>query len=153
VTSVPQVRVARLSSVYGAGMQVDTFLGQLLHAGLAAGAVVFPQSAEAASDYINIAAVVQMLPAIAIGGQHRLYNVASGINTRHAVLAEALRAIAGWRVSFAPEAPTGQCPRISVARLVAEFGPTSSDIVADLPALLTFVQERHWRSALRHLAA
>jgi nucleoside-diphosphate-sugar epimerase len=144
----PLVRVVRLSSVYGTGMPPNTFLGQLLREGIATGRVVCRQSAESTNDYINIATVVRMLSMIATGGRHRLYNVASGANTGHDALVQTLRAIAGWQIGFAADVPAMRYPLVATARLTAEFGPTASDVLADLPALLAFAPERYWPTSI-----
>jgi nucleoside-diphosphate-sugar epimerase len=149
----PGVRVARLSNVYGAGMPAGTFLGQVLRDGSTTGRVIFRQGPASAKDYVGIAAVVRMLPAIATLGRQRIYNVAAGRNTTHAAIAEHLRDIAGWRTRFAADAPTVRQPTIDTARLDAEFGSTASKLAGDLPALLTQAQDCRCSPSTRYLAA
>jgi nucleoside-diphosphate-sugar epimerase len=132
----PTARVVRLSNVYGIGMPDETFLGHLLREGRANGSVVFRHGPQSDADYINIAAVVRLLPAVAAVGRHRIYNVAAGRNTTHATIARCLSTTAGWRTDFAPSAPTLRNLPIDTARLDAEFVPESSDLTADLPTLL-----------------
>ena len=99
--------MVRLSNVYGIGMPAETFLGQVLREGEATGGVVFRQSAASAKDYVSIAAVVRLLPAIAAAGGHaHLQSSPPGSNTSHAAIADLLRDIAGWRIGFAADAPT-----------------------------------------------
>ena len=102
---------------------------------------MFHQSPASAKDYVSVAAVVRVLPAIAMAGRQRLYNVAAGTNTSHAALAHCLRDIAGWRTGFAPDAPTLSHPPIDTKRLDTEFGATDSNLVADLPTLLALAQD------------
>jgi nucleoside-diphosphate-sugar epimerase len=135
------VRVARLSNVYGADMPNDTFLGQLLREGRAAGAVRFRQSARSTKDYVSLAQVTSLLPAIAIGGRHRLYNLAAGTNTSHAAIAVVLRRRLGWHVDFAPGAPTVRFRPIDTARLTVEFGAALSNLSADLAILVADGQD------------
>lgn len=137
----PAVRVVRLSNVYGSFMPTDTFLGQLLREGGAAGTVRFLQSAQSTKDYVSLAQVTRLLPAIAAGGRHRLYNLAAGINTSHASIAVALRRCFGWHVAFAPGAPTVRFPPIDTARLTVEFGAALSNLSADLATLVADGQE------------
>ena len=95
-------RVVRLSNVYGIDMSADTFLGQVLREGGATGGVEFRQGPASAKDYVNVAAVVRLLPAIATRGRQRIYNVAAGsehqplrhrvLPVRHRRLAHRLRA-------------------------------------------------------------
>ena len=149
----PEIRVARLSNVYGASMSAGTFLGQVLREGEATGGVVFHQSAASAKDYVNIAALVRLLPDIAVKGRSRLYNVASGRNTSHGIIAERLQQIAGWRTSFASDAPTVLFPQINTTRLAAEFGQVSGDLPADLRTLLPFTRGIPCPPSTRSMAA
>ena len=129
------VRVVRVSNVYGPGMDPDSFLGQVLHEGAATGAVRFRQSPESAKDYIGMAQLTRLLPAIATSGCHRLYNLAAGSNTAHGTIAAGLSRHFGWHCSFTLQAPTvTYCP-IDNTRLAAEFGPVLSDLSADLATL------------------
>ncbi len=146
-------RVARLSNVYGIDMPAATFLGEVLHQGHVTGKVVFHQGPSSARDYVSVAAVARLLPAIASNGRHRLYNVAAGTNTDHAEVALRLRAIAGWQTSFACNAPTVRHLPIDTTRTDTEFGPTCSDLLADLPALLALGQEAQCSPSMRHMAA
>jgi nucleoside-diphosphate-sugar epimerase len=149
----PEIRIARLSNVYGAGMSAETFLGQVLREGEGTGGVVFHQSAASAKDYVNIAALVRLLPDIAERGRSRLYNVASGRNTSHGMIADRLQQIAGWRICIAVDAPTVLHPPIDTTRLVAEFGQVACDFPADLAALLSFTREIPCSQSTRPMAA
>ncbi len=135
------VRAVRLSNVYGAGMGPDVFLGEVLKEGRATHAVRFRQSAKSTKDYVSLAQVTRLLPAIATIGRHRLYNLAAGTNTSHAAIAVVLRRHFGWHVTFAPSAPTLRFPPIDTARLSAEFGAALSNLSADLPTLEADGQE------------
>ena len=151
--SRPAVRVVRLSNVYGIGMPTETFLGQVLREGHATGSVVFHQSPESTKDYVSVAAVVRLLPAIAATGRQRIYNLAAGGNITHATIAYRLREIAGWRTGFAADTPMVRHPQIDTARIDAEFGPTSSNLIADLPTMLAFALESKCSPSTRHMAA
>ena len=109
--------------------------------GHAAGAVRFRQSAKSSKDYVSLAEVTRLLPAIAAGGRYRLYNLAAGMNTSHAAVAVALRRRFGWHVDFAPGAPTVRFPRIDTTRLAVEFGAALSNLSADLATLAADGQE------------
>jgi nucleoside-diphosphate-sugar epimerase len=149
----PATRVVRLSNVYGKGMPAETFLAQVLHEGCATGSVIFRKGPASCSDYVSIAAVVRLLPTIAVTGRQRLYNLAAGQNTSHAAIANRLHEIAGWQICFIPDAPTVRQPTIDTARLEAEFGPTDSNLLADLPGLLALAQDTPCSPSTRHMAA
>lgn len=125
--SRPTVRVVRLSNVTHDQPDPDTFLGQVVREGRETGRVVLRQAPGSAKDYIACADVVALLPRIAQDGKHRLYNVAAGRNVTHAAIAALLRDHLGWRVDFAPDAPTAHFPPIDVSRLTGEFAPALSD--------------------------
>jgi nucleoside-diphosphate-sugar epimerase len=137
----PGMRVVRLSNVYGPAPPGDSFLGAVLHEGRRDGRVLFRQSPRSAKDYVALAAVTRLLPAIATGGRARLYNLAAGTNTSHAAIANTLRRQFGWHMGFAPGAPTLRFPPIDTALLTAEFGAALSNLSADLPTLVTDGQE------------
>ena len=135
-------------------MPAETFLGQVLREGSATGNVVAPRSCRRQSkDYVSVAAVVRLLPAIATAGRYRTYNLAAGSNTSHAAIARCLRNIAAWRIGFTPDAPTVRYPPIDTTRLDTEFWPTGSNLAADLPTLLTLAQESQCSPSTRHVAA
>jgi nucleoside-diphosphate-sugar epimerase len=135
------VRVVRLSNVYGGVMPDDTFLGQLLREGRGTGAIRLRQSAKSSKDYVSLAQVTRLLPAIAATGRHRLYNLAAGVNTSHAAIAVVLRRHFGWHVDFAPGAPVVRFPLIDTTRLTVEFGAALSNFSADLATLVADGQE------------
>jgi len=137
----PTVRVARVSNIHGPAPPPDTFLGALLQEGCHNGVVQFRQSPRSCKDYISLADVTRLLPLIATHGQHRIYNVASGINTSHAAIALMLRRRAGWHVAFAPNAPTVRFPPIDIARLTAEFGAPLSNSSEQIATLVGDGQE------------
>jgi nucleoside-diphosphate-sugar epimerase len=147
------IRVARLSNVYGILIPAETFLGQVLREGQGTGGVMFHQGPASAKDYVSVAAVVRLLPAIAIAGRERLYNIAAGANTSHAAIANCLRNIAGWQIGFAPDAPTVRHRPIDTTRLATEFGATASDLVADLPTLLALAQDSTCSPSTKQKAA
>jgi nucleoside-diphosphate-sugar epimerase len=129
------VRVARLSNIYSAEPGAGTFLGQIIASGRDTGRVLFRQGPDSEKDYVSLADVVRLLPAIATSGRHRLYNLAAGRNTSHASIAAILSAVPGWRTEFAPDAPTIRFPRIDIGRLRAEFSAPSGDLASDLAEL------------------
>jgi nucleoside-diphosphate-sugar epimerase len=136
----PTVRVVRLSNVYGVDMP-ETFLSQVIREGRATGAVQFRQGSDSEKDYVSADAVVTILPEISRRGSRRLYNLASGRNTRHATIARILREEAGWNVSFLEGALVIRFPTIDTTRLESEFGPILSTLSEDLPRLIRPGQE------------
>ena len=119
----PTVRVARLSNVIGAGSTSNNFLPVLIAEAKSNGAVAFLQAPELEKDFIALDDVLMILEAIALRGQKRLYNVASGRNVTHRIIAELIRDQIGAAVKFAADAPRIAFPPIAIQRIRSEFGP------------------------------
>lgn len=117
----PQVRVARLSNVYGPGMAPEVFLAAILGEALRSGKVVFRTSPETARDYVALEDVVSVLLPLALQGRHRLYNVAAGVNVDNRTLATLIRQQTGAETLFAEDAAPIVFPPISVERLAADL--------------------------------
>lgn len=149
----PMVRVARLSNAYGPGMPVETMLGEVLRQGAETGNVLFRQSSRSEKDYVSLARLVRLLPALAMHGRRRLYNVASGRNTSHGEIADALHRAFGWQVTFAAGAPDARFPKISIGRVADEFGPPLSNLSADMATLMPLGSEGKWSRSTRSAAA
>lgn len=144
------VRVVRLANVYG-GAAPDTFLGQVFAEGHRSGRVVIGQAPQSEKDYVSLGDVATLLPRIACGGRHRLYNLATGRNVRHDAIAAVLRA-QGWTVQFAPDAPAVRFPPVDISRLQAEFAPALRGLLDDLPTLAATGQEVRCSPSTRPVA-
>ena len=134
--SAHTVRVARLSNVYGYEANSQNFLPSLIREALETGRIALRSAAGSAKDYVSVDAAADLLIDIALGGKHRLYNVASGVNTRAGDIAEAIGRATGATVEILPGAPEVSFAPIDVARLNAEFRHRPSPLLADLPDLV-----------------
>ena len=130
----PQVRVVRLSNVYGVGCQ--NFLGTILEQALTRSRVELHSALGSAKDYIAVEDVVEGLYAIASRGRQRLYNLAAGHNTSHATLARALERLLDCQVTVAADAPPLVFPVIAIDRLRREFDLQPRRLEAVLPELV-----------------
>jgi nucleoside-diphosphate-sugar epimerase len=130
------VRVARLSNVYGGDFSSDNFLTQLIKSALG-GKLTMLTGPDSAKDYVAVEDVVDYLARIALDGKHPIYNLAFGRNLDNRALAEALARITGCQLEWAAAAPNIRFPPISVARLQESFGATPPrDLLHDLDALV-----------------
>jgi len=126
------VRIARLSNVFGADFESSNFLSTVIRDAVEKGEVVFSTSADSAKDYVSIDDVARMLIEIAIRGEQRVYNIAAGENTTNAEIAAAL----GCNTRFADDAGTIAFPTINIDRLRQEFDYKPVRLVDALPALV-----------------
>jgi nucleoside-diphosphate-sugar epimerase len=114
-------RAVRLSNVIGPDAPSETFLPSVIHDAQTSGYVEFNSAATSIKDYVDIDSVCSMLECIALHGRDRLYNVASGIGTSNAVVADLIRKRLGAPVHFAPNAPALCFPPIDISRISTEF--------------------------------
>lgn len=131
----PQIRVARLSNVYGAQDHSNLFMTAVLREAVEKGEVTIGQSPSSSKDYIAVEDAAAMLIAISKGGQSRLYNVACGMNFTHQQIANALQT-AGFKVNFKTNGQIVTFPQIDISRAACEFALPSTSPATHLPEIL-----------------
>lgn len=131
----PHFRVARLSNLFGAPSPSPSFLSSVLADAVRHRRVIFRTRPESAKDYLGVEDAARALIAIAERGRERLYNVASGENTRNGAIANQLRAL-GIACDFAPDTALTSFPPINVTRLFREFPFEPVPLLGALPDLL-----------------
>lgn len=117
----PKVRVARLSNVFGIGQSKHTFLGSILSSIKSEHRVEINEAPESCKDYVWVEDVVAVLVQVALSGLYRIYNVASGECTTHAVLAKKMAEVLRCEITFNPYCNARIFPRIDVSRVKSEF--------------------------------
>ncbi len=137
----PEVRVARLSNVFGADDVSDNFLTSVLRDAVTLGRVVLQSSPASAKDYVAVEDVAAALARIAVHGRERIYNVAAGRNTSNAELLAAIQAATGCEVIAAADKESQVFPLISVTRLRALGAWDPVDVRAGVPALVQGASE------------
>ena len=133
---LPNVRVVRLSNVYGEDFSSGNFLSSIIRDALIKKSVVVQTTLESSKEYVSVNDVVKVLTDIALSGRYRVYNVASGMNVTNRALLEKLSGISECTFSATKDAPTIQMPPINIQRVQSEFGFAPSSILADLEALV-----------------
>lgn len=128
------VRVARLSNVVGGEDTGSTNFVPSLVREARGGRILLQTAPDSAKDYIHIDDVAELLPRIATQGRERLYNVASGLQTRHAQWTEQLQRQTGCRVEVAPGAPSVSFAPIDISRIRTEFAFVPRPVLSALPA-------------------
>jgi nucleoside-diphosphate-sugar epimerase len=121
-------RIVRLSNVLGPDMGATNFVGSVLMQAQQSRAVLFKSSLLSSKDYLWIDDAVDGLIAIATRGKQTIYNLASGINTHHADLAECLQQ-AGVSIAVAENAPVTQFPDISIKKMKIDTGFVPSPVM------------------------
>jgi nucleoside-diphosphate-sugar epimerase len=130
------VRLVRVSNVYGADFTSENFLSSIIRDIVRTGKVTLYTTLDSEKDYISLEDVVDGLLKIAQGGTQKLYNLASGRNTSNAQFVEHLHRITGAAFEVAPNASVLRFPPISIARMQQEFGFAPANVLDDLEKLV-----------------
>jgi nucleoside-diphosphate-sugar epimerase len=138
----PNVRVVRLSNVYGSDFSSDNFLSSVLRDAVEYGRVVLRTSFDSEKDYVGVHDVVPLLPQIACSGRHGIYNVAAGVNTTHREIVEVVERVTGCSVGVAEGAATASFPPIRIQRVQEEFGFTPRRVLDSLRDLIAEYKRR-----------
>ncbi len=134
INSAKNVKIIRLSNVYGNEMNSNNFLCSVLSEAAKTGKVNFQTSPESSKDFISITDVVNLVPKIAVNGSHSIYNLASGKNTSNKTIANILSK-EGVGVSFSKDAVDWSFPEIKVDRIKNEFPYNYEDLAINLANL------------------
>jgi nucleoside-diphosphate-sugar epimerase len=139
----PEIRIARLSNVYGGDFESDNFLTSVVRDAVQRGSVRLSTHPDGAKDYVAIADVTAMLERIALEGRHRIYNVAAGRNMANGEIMRALHELTGCTVEWTRNAPLVAAPPISIERLQQEFGYIPRQLPEQLPSLVAQYRRRY----------
>lgn len=137
-----KIRVARLSNVYGVDDPSQNFLADVVHDAIKLGQVTLQTNPRSNKDFVSIEDVISILPRIAVHGVHRVYNVASGKNTRYGDILKVLRAKTGCTIVADDNNRIVSFPMISVARLVEEFEFSPTWLMDDISDLVGQFQDK-----------
>jgi nucleoside-diphosphate-sugar epimerase len=141
LASTGDVRVIRLSHVYGLDWGSRSFLSSVLTDAVQKGRVVLQSSLDSERDYVSIEDVVELIYRIGTGGSHRMYNVASGRNVSNRDIVARISEITGCPVEESDTAWSARFPPISVERITAEFGFRPRDVLEDMDDLVKLFAE------------
>lgn len=147
------VKVVRLSNVYGPDFSSENFLTSILRDAVQRGIVRLELHPDSAKDYVAIADVIEMLEQIAISGRHSLYNLASGRNVGNGEIMTRLHELTGCEVEWAPQAPVITFPPLSVNRLREEFAYAPRQLANELPGLVRLFRTQLARNPRQDAAA
>jgi len=129
------VKVARLSNVYGDDVDSQNFLSSLIRSARS-GCVHLDTALASSKDYIPVEQAAELLVRIAQEGRQVVYNIASGSNMTHAEIMTKLSEMTGCRIEVSPDAPTTVFPVIDVNRIKEEFSFGAESLMDHLPTLV-----------------
>jgi len=117
----PLVRIVRLSNVSGNNFTSHLFLPSIIRHAIEKKKIIVKTSLNSEKDYIYIDDVVRIIPEISLRGKYKIYNVASGRNTKSRQLVNKIAEITKCQIEAFPNAEKYSFPRISIQRLQNEF--------------------------------
>jgi nucleoside-diphosphate-sugar epimerase len=129
------VRIARLSNVIGHDFRSRNFVFDLMRAAWTERFITLRSAVDSSKDYIMVEDVVHMLPLIATRGRHPCYNLASGINLRHADILAPIVQATGASVTIAEGVRTETFPLVDTGRLRSEFDFVPTPVLPRLAPL------------------
>jgi nucleoside-diphosphate-sugar epimerase len=136
-TGKDNVRVARMSNVYGYDSQSENFIFTLIRDALNQKKIILNTTRDSSKDHVSVHDVVKILPLIATRGKHKIYNVASGENISAGLIVDRLSSLTGCTVAIAAGAERICFPNIYIERIKKEFEFNHSRILDDLERLIT----------------
>ncbi len=131
------VRVVRLSNVYGCDFESENFISSLIKDALKNKRIVLNITLDSRKDYIRVEDVVNILPEITMYGSHKIYNIASGENVTAGQIVSMLSRLTGCSVEVDENAERICYPNICVSRVKEEFAFAPTSIMDDLDKLVS----------------
>lgn len=135
-----EVKVARLSNVFGAADRSDNFLTSVMRDALAKGHVDIGLCAQQAKDYVAIEDVVTALARFPERARSRVINVASGVPVANGQIGARLSDLTGATFTFGDN-PGPLFPPIEVARMRAELGVVPQQLEDKLAPLVAALRD------------
>jgi nucleoside-diphosphate-sugar epimerase len=132
----PDVRIVRLSSVYGGTFASPNFLCSLLRDMAAHASVALPADPTTARDYVHVDDVVAALARLPHTAASRIVNLASGEAVRNDHLVAGLERLLDCRVDLQGTRPAVAVPPVAVDRLRAEVGTAPRPLLPHLDAVV-----------------
>lgn len=115
------IRIARLSNVVGNNKNYNDFLSSILHDAIINKKIVLHTKPTSEKDYVHIDDVVKILYKIALQGKEKIYNVASGKNTKVIEITNKINNLTNCEVQFTSDAVKQYFSIINIKKIQKEF--------------------------------
>jgi nucleoside-diphosphate-sugar epimerase len=136
------IRVARLSNVYGYDSKSENFIFTLIRDALHNGKIVLNTTFDSSKDHISVDDVVRILPEIAMKGKYKIYNVATSKNITAGQIVNKLSELTYCSFNVSKDAGKVCYPKICIDRVKEEFAFSPSSILDDLEGLVEKYKEK-----------
>ena len=131
------VRVARLSNVIGNNKNQNDFISSIIHDALYNKKIILHTTSTSEKDYVSIDDVVKCLKNISLYGNKKIYNIASGKNTKVIKIINEIKQIINCEVIFADNLIEQSFPIINIQRIQEEFDFIPSSFFLKLKEIIS----------------
>ena len=131
------VRIARLSNVIGENMKNNDFLASILHDAVFNKKIILHTKPNSEKDYVCIDDVIKILYKIALQGKEKIYNIASGKNTKVREITNKINDLTGCEIQFASDAIEQSFSQINIKRIQNEFGFKPTFVLNELEKIIS----------------
>lgn len=135
-SSSQNVRIARISNVVGNKKQHNDFLSSIIHDAVFNKKIILNTTPTSEKDYVNIEDVVRILINIVVEGKEKIYNVASGTNTKVIEITDEIKKITNCEINFAAKAIERSFQIINIKRIQKEFNFRPSSFLTKLDDMI-----------------
>lgn len=136
MSSGRNVKIARISNVYGNNDSSENFIIDIIKKIKTDKFIKFFTTPTSSKDYISIDPLCDLLISIASKGREKIYNLASGENVSNAEIIEMLKEYFKFDYIFDNNAKEIVFPKINIDRIKDEFGFTTSKNKNNLSQLI-----------------
>lgn len=117
----PNIRIARLSNVYGNDFNSNNFLFSIIKDAVQKKEIILQTTLDSEKDYVSVHNVVDILIEISIRGTSKIYNIASGVNVLNKAIVSEIQKVTHCNVAVQQNAIRIKFPPINIARIQKEF--------------------------------
>lgn len=134
--SARETIIVRPSNVYGLALKSKLFLPSIIRNAISNHHIDMYVAPEYAKDYVAVSDVAEVIYQISRHSQHKIYNIASGVNTTAADIAELISnktdCTIKWHDGFKGE----YFPPTDNSRTVTEYSHTYRNVLADIEIMI-----------------
>ena len=142
------VRIARLSNVVGNNKDHNDFLSSIIHDAVYNKKIILHTVPDSEKDFVCIEDVVRCLQMITLNGTKKIYNIASGKNTKIIEITNKLNCIVNCKINFGKDCLNKSFPIINIKRIQEEFKFKPSPFLFKLKEMVQLETEKlnHFRN-------
>jgi nucleoside-diphosphate-sugar epimerase len=115
------VRIVRISNVIGGELASENFIDTLFQEALSKKIIHLNSNPKNSKDYIALCDVTRMLEIITLSGRESCYNLASGLQISHELIAKVISKYTNSRIIYSKKEPITHFPKTNIDKLVNEF--------------------------------